>query len=300
MPHDHDHPAPQYNTVFAVGVGLNVVYVAAEATFGWWGNSLALLADAGHNLSDVLGLLLAWGAYLLTRIEPSQQRTYGWRSTSILAAVFNGLLLLVAVGGIAWEAVRRFADPQPVVGLTVIAIAALGVVINTATALLFVAGRHGDLNIKGAFLHMAADAAVSLGVVLAGIAIYFTGAPWIDPLTSLVVAAIILLGTWGLLRDATNLALHAVPPEIDMAKVSDFLQALPGVTHVHDLHVWAMSTTETALTAHLVKPELENDDTLLAEAADRLNHDFGIHHVTLQIERDADNARCKQIDPAKI
>lgn len=299
MPHDHDHPAPQYNTVFAVGVGLNVVYVAAEATFGWWVNSLALLADAGHNLSDVLGLLLAWGAYLLTRIEPSQQRTYGWRSTSILAAVFNGLLL-VAVGGIAWEAVRRFADPQPVGGLTVIAVAALGVVINTATALLFMAGRHGDLNIKGAFLHMAADAAVSLGVVLAGVAIYFTHAPWIDPLTSLAVAAIILFGTWGLMRDATNLALHAVPPGIDMEKVDDLLQSLPGVTHVHDLHVWAMSTTETALTAHLVKPNVENDDRLLAEAAERLKHDFGIQHVTLQIERDADNARCKQIDPAEI
>lgn len=300
MTHHHESDAPQYNKAFAIGVGLNVAYVAAEAGFGWWVNSLALLADAGHNLSDVLGLLLAWGAYLLARLGPTERRTYGWRSTSIFAAVVNGLLLLVAVGGIAWEAVRRFSEPQPVGGMTVIAVAALGVVINTATALLFMAGRRGDLNIRGAFLHMAADAAVSLGVVVAGIAIHFSGALWIDPLTSLLIAAVILAGTWGLLRDATNLALHAVPREIDLAKVQETLESLPGVVQVHDLHVWAMSTTETALTAHLVKPQVENDDELLAGASHRLLHDFRIAHVTLQIERDAEEARCAQFEASRV
>lgn len=294
MPHSHDHGPANHNRAFALGVAMNVAYIVVEVVFGVLVNSLALLADAGHNLSDVLGLLVAWGAFYLSRLKPTSRRTYGWRSSSILAALANALILLVAIGGIIWEAIRRFAEPQAVTGTTMIWVAGVGVVINTATALLFLKGRKEDLNIKGAFLHMAADAGVSLGVVAAGTAIYLTGRSWIDPATSLAIAAVILIGTWGLLRDSVDLVLHAVPRDIDMGEVRDYLLRLPGVEHVHDLHVWAMSTTETALTAHLVKSEMDNEDALLADASHELHDQFGIEHVTIQIERNAEAARCRQ------
>jgi cobalt-zinc-cadmium efflux system protein len=290
----HHHPPANYNRAFAIGIGLNVAYIVVEVVFGLLVNSLALLADAGHNASDVLGLVLAWGAHLLMRVTPTDRRTYGWRSSSILAALFNALILLIAVGGIAWEAIRRFGQPQPIDAATVMWVAGVGVVINTATALLFFKGRKGDLNIKGAYLHMAADAAVSAGVVVAGLAIYATGQAWIDPLTSLVVATVIFIGTWDLFRESVHLALHGVPNQIDSGEVRQCLLEFPGVESVHDLHIWAMSTTETALTAHLVKPSIENDDELLAEASHELHERFHIEHVTLQVERCADAARCRQ------
>lgn len=300
MPHSHPHGPANYNRAFALGVTFNVAYIVLEVVFGVLVNSLALLADAGHNLSDVLGLLLAWGAYYLSQIRPTERRTYGWRSSSILAALFNALILLMAIGAIAWEAIRRFAEPQPTVGGTLMWVAGVGVVVNMATALLFLKGRHTDLNIKGAFLHMAADAGISLGVVLAGMGIYLTGLPWIDPVTSLVVGAIIFVGTWGLLRESVDLVLQAVPRRIDLQRVRDYLESLPGIDHVHDLHVWAMSTTETALTAHLVKPGIEHEDPLLAEASHGLLERFGIQHATLQIERDVSVVRCRQAPPEAV
>lgn len=274
-----------YNRAFGIGILLNVAFVVFEAAFGIFSDSLALLADAGHNLGDVLGLVLAWGAHLLSTRDRSHRRTYGWKSTTILAALINAVVLLVALGGIAWEAIRRLGHPQPVAGTTVIYVAALGVVINTATALLFVAAREKDLNIRGAFLHMAADAGVSLGVVVAGIVILATGWTWIDPVVSLAIAAIILFGTWRLLVDSLNLILQAVPAGIDPQAVADYLLSIPGVEAVHDLHIWAMSTTETALTAHVVKPGLEDDDDMLMRLRAELNERFGIEHVTLQVER---------------
>ena len=299
MPHSHDHAHGQanYNRSFAIGVGLNVAYVAVEATFGFLVGSLALLADAGHNLSDVIGLLLAWGAAYLGTLPPTERRTYGWRSSSILAALGNALILLVAVGAIAWEAIRRFWEPQPVAGTTVMWVAGIGVLINTITALLFLSGRKKDLNVRGAFLHMAADAAVSVGVVLAGLAILQTGRQWIDPAVSLVVALVIFIGTWGLLRDSFNLALQAVPGHIDLAEVRDYLRSLPEIDDVHDLHVWAMSTTETALTAHLIKPDARNDDELLARICRELHDRFGIEHTTLQLERSPTANVCRQAQP---
>jgi cobalt-zinc-cadmium efflux system protein len=298
--HDHAHVPADYNRIFAVGVGLNVAYVAVEAVFGLLVGSLALLADAGHNLSDVIGLLLAWGAAYLSTFPPTQRHTYGLRSSSILAALGNALILLVAVGGIAWEAIRRFWEPQPVTGMTLMWVAGVGVVINTLTALLFLKGRREDLNVKGAFLHMAADAGVSLGVVLAGLAILLTGRAWIDPAVSLLVALVIFLGTWGLLRDAFNLALHAVPAHVDLKEVREYLLALPGVDGVHDLHVWAMSTTETALTAHLIKPDARNDDELLARVCRELHDRFGIEHMTVQLERSSEANACRLAQPGAV
>jgi cobalt-zinc-cadmium efflux system protein len=294
MTHSHDRSPANYNTAFGLGVALNVGYVACEAVFGLLNNSLSLLADAGHNLSDVLGLLLAWGGYALSKFGPSERRTYGWRGSTILAALFNALLLLAAIGGIVWEAVRRVRDPQPVPGLIVMWVAAVGVAVNAATALLFMAGRKEDLNIRGAFLHMAADAGVSLGVVIAGLLISRTGLAWIDPVTSLLIAAVVFVGTWGLLRDSVNLAMQAVPEGIDLGEVRAYLAGLPGVSEVHDLHVWAMSTTETALTAHLVKHDPVGDDDLLAAAAAALHDRFGIEHTTIQIERDTFPYECPQ------
>jgi len=284
MTHDHSN---RYDRAFAVAVALNLVFVATEAAFGALAHSLALLADAGHNLSDVAGLLLAWGAVVLARRAPTQRRTYGWRGSSILAALANAVLLLIAVGAIAWEAVGRFARPEPVAAGTVIGVAAVGIVINAATAMLFFAGRKGDVNLRGAFLHMAADAGVSLGVVVAGFIIAATGWTWVDPVVSFGIAAIITIGTWGLLRESVNLALHAVPEGVDPAAVIDHLAGLEGVTAVHDLHIWPMSTTEVALTAHLVRPEVANDDALLARICEELHARFGIEHVTIQVERDA-------------
>ncbi len=295
----HSHAPKDFGAAFAIGTALNLGFVVVQVVFGLFAHSLALLADAGHNLGDVFGLLLAWWASHLVKSIPTERRTYGLGRSSILAALANAVFLLVAVGGITWEAVRRFHDPTPVAGGTVICVAALGIAINTATALLFMAGRKGDLNVKGAFLHMAADAAVSAGVVVAGIAIFYTGWHWLDPVTSLLINAIIVWGTWGLLRDATNLALDAVPSGIDTAAVRSYLEKLPEVVAVHDLHIWALSTTQTALTVHLVKPDAEIDDGLLARVYDELRENFGIAHATIQLER-GDAAHPCLLAPAHV
>lgn len=273
---------------------LNLGFVVVEAVFGIVGESLALLADAGHNLGDVLGLLLAWGASVLAKQPTTTLRTYGLRRATILASLLSAILLLVALGGIAWEAIQRIVNPVDVDGPVVIAVAGVGFVINAATAMLFMKGQHDDLNIRGAFLHMAADAAVSLGVVVAGIVIMATGWSWVDPATSLLVAAIILIGTWGLLRDSANLAVDAVPRHIDPDLVRGYLESLPGVTEVHDLHIWALSTTSTALTIHIVIPTVGDDDDFIRETTDQLHTRFGIDHSTIQIERGGlDHAYCE-------
>lgn len=285
--HGHGHSHGQggnFDRAFKLGIGLNLVFVALEAVFGWISGSLALLADAGHNLSDVMGLALAWGAHALARRPATLRRTYGFRRATILASLASALLLLVALGAITFEAVGRFREPAPVESGTIILVAAVGVVINTATALLFMRGQKGDLNIRGAFLHMAADAGVSLGVVLAGLGIRATGWSWLDPAVSLAIVAVILVGTWGLLRDSTALAMDAVPPDIDAEAVKSFLQERPGVEEVHDLHIWAMSTTEAALTAHLVMPGGTPGADFLEEVSREIHERFDIHHTTIQIE----------------
>ena len=292
--HGHAHAAPSPTRAFAIGVGLNLAFVVAEVVYGLAANSLALLADAGHNLSDVVGLLLAWGAARLARVAPTPRRTYGWRRASILAALANAVVLLVAVGGIAWEAVQRVRHPEPVAGLTVIWVAAAGVVVNAASALLFAAGRARDLNLRGAFLHLAADAAVSLGVVVAGLVILRTGWQWLDPAVSLLVAVVITAGTWGLLRESVNLSMDAVPAGIDPAAVAHFLAGQPGVQSLHDLHIWAMSTTENALTVHLVMPPAPSNDAFLRDLEHELHERFGIEHTTVQIERGDDGIECRQ------
>lgn len=281
----HSHAPASFGRAFAIGTALNLAFVGAEALFGLRAHSMALLADAGHNLSDVLGLLLAWGGAVLARRGPTAKRTYGLRSTTILAALANAMLLLLAIGAIAWEAVRRFDHPEPVVAGTMAWVAAVGIAVNTATALLFMRGRKSDLNIRGAYLHMAADAAVSAGVVVAGLAIGVTGWLWLDPVISLVIVVVIALGTWRLLRDSVDLALHAVPSHIDRGGVEEYLAGLPGVIAVHDLHIWAMSTTDTALTAHVIRPEVCDDDALLLDVSRTLRERFGIAHPTVQIER---------------
>lgn len=295
----HHHGPARYDRAFAIGIALNLGFVVVEAAFGVLAGSLALVADAGHNLSDVLGLLLAWGAAWLSRRRPTATHTYGLRRSSILAALANAAVLLVACGAIAWEAVRRFAEPESVAGMTVVVVALIGIAINTGTALLFMRGRAHDINIQGAFLHMVADAAVSAGVVVAALAIMGTGALWIDPVVSLVIAAVIVGGTWGLLRDSLNMALDAVPRRIDLAKVEAYLAGLPDVVAVHDLHVWAISTTEIALTAHLVRPGTGPDDALLAEAARELQRRFGIGHATFQVEH-GDAAHPCRLAPADV
>ncbi|WP_111497612.1 MULTISPECIES: cation diffusion facilitator family transporter [Marinobacter] len=285
--HAHAHGV-SYNRAFAIGIVLNTVFVVVEAVYGVLADSMALLADAGHNLSDVLGLVLAWGAAWLAQREATKWRTYGMKKTTILAALVNALVLMVAIGGIAWESIRRFAEPSEVAGMTVIVVALIGVVINAATMMLFMAGQKDDLNIRGAFLHMAADAGVSLGVAVAGLAILWTGQTWIDPVVSLAIVVVILIGTWGLLKESLNLSLDAVPAGIDPDEVREMLQDLPGVEGVHHVHIWGMSTTENALTAHLVKPDPASDDALLEKLEHRLRHDFNISHVTIQWERDRD------------
>jgi cobalt-zinc-cadmium efflux system protein len=282
--HGHSHGPASFDRAFAIGTVLNVGIVVSELIFGYFANSLALIADAAHNVSDVAGLLLAWGAAWLSRRGPTAERTYGYRRASILAALGNAALLLVATGGIAVEAIRRFAEPQQLEAGTVIWVAALAIVLNGAVALMFMRGRHDDLNIKGAFLHMLGDAAVSFGVVLAAVLILWTGWLWIDPAISLGIAMFVLWASWGLARSSVNLALDAVPENVDREKVEAYLNSLPGVTEVHDLHIWAMSTTETALTVHLVRPNAGLDDGFIAAACERLDRDFKIHHATLQIE----------------
>ena len=275
---------------FAIGVGLNGLFVVAEAAAGLWTGSLALLADAGHNLSDVLALLLAWGAAALARRAPTDRRTYGLRKGTILASLANAVLLMVAVGAIVSESVHRLAAPAPVDTGLVMLTAGLGVVLNTATALLFFQGRHGDLNVRGAFLHMAGDAAVSLAVVLGAFSMARTGWLWVDPALSIAIAAFILFASWGLLKESMNLALDAAPKGIDVAEVRDWLCAQPGVVEVHDLHIWAMSTTETALTAHLIRPANGDADAFLHQTCEGLARRFRIGHSTLQVETDPAHA----------
>jgi cobalt-zinc-cadmium efflux system protein len=292
----HSHAPDSFGVAFAAGALLNAAFVVAELIFGYTANSLALISDAVHNLSDVVALLLAWGGMWLAAKRPTQTHTYGYRRASILAALFNAGLLLVAVGGIAVEAVNRLREPAPVASSTVIWVAALGILVNGGTALMFARGRHGDLNVRGAYLHMAADAGVSLGVVAAALVIMVTGWLWVDPAISLCIAAIVLASGWGLARDSLNLALDAVPRGIELMEVRDYLAELDGVVEVHDLHIWAMSTNETALTAHLVRPG-GHDDAFLHFVCEGLSHRFKIHHATLQVEANGDACR---LAPAEL
>jgi cobalt-zinc-cadmium efflux system protein len=281
--HSHVHTA-SYNRAFVIGIALNVAFVLVEAFYGWRADSLALLSDAGHNLSDVLGLLMAWGGFYLARLRPDQKHTYGWGRATIMAALFNALILLIATGGIVWEAISRFSHPVPIQGGIVMLVAGVGVVINGITAWMFMSGNRDDLNLRGAFLHMAADALVSLGVVIAGALFIWTGWAWLDPSISLVIAVVILFGTWDLLRQSVHLSLDGVPASVELHSVRSYLSALPGVSDVHDLHVWAMSTSETALTVHLVMFGGHPGDDFLNRVAEALHHDFAIEHTTIQIK----------------
>lgn len=283
--HGHSHAPDDFGRAFAIGIALNTIYVGIEAGYGFVIGSMALLADAGHNLSDILGLIIAWAGATLAKRPASKRFTFGLRGSSILAALFNAVLLLVAVGLIAQEAIQRIVYPQSVAGGTIIVVAAIGILINGATAMLFARGRKGDINIRGAYLHMAADAAVSAGVVIAGGVILWTGATWVDPVTSLVIGLVILLSTWSLLRDAVLMSLAAVPAHIDTDEVEAELQAMDGVAQVHHLHIWNMSTTETALTAHIVMPGGHPGDAFLTALQERLHARFHIGHSTIQIER---------------
>jgi cobalt-zinc-cadmium efflux system protein len=288
--HSHEHTPSSYGGAFAIGIALNLAYVGGEAIAGIFSGSLALLADAGHNLADVLGLALSWGAAVLGRRQPSGRFTYGLRSSSILAALANAIILLVVTGGIAWEAIWRISHPVQVASGVIVVIAAIGIFVNGGTALLFSSGA-GDLNVKSAFFHLAADALVTAGVVAAGIVIGLTNWLWLDPVVSLVVSAVIVVGTWGLLKSAIGLALDAVPEGLDIAAVRAHLLALSGVAGLHDLHIWGMSTTETALTCHLIMPDGHPGDAVLNEMAQQLHHRFGIQHATIQIElADSDEA----------
>ena len=282
--HAHGHAPRDFGFTFAVVTALNVALVALQIVFGIVANSVALIADAGHNFGDVLGLLLAWGAHVMARAAPTSRYTYGFRSASILAAIANAVILLVATGAIAWEAIKRFSEPDEVAGTTVMIVAGIGIVINGVSAWLLMAGQAGDLNIRGAFLHLVADAMVSVGVVVAGGLILLTGWHWIDPAASLAISAVIVWGTWGLLRDSVGMSMAAVPPQIDPAAVRSLLERCPDVASVHDLHIWPMSTTETALTCHLVMPSGHPGDAMLAQLAVKLREHFGIQHATIQVE----------------
>lgn len=293
--HGHHHTPASFDRAFAIGIALNLGFVGVEAFYGWQVDSLALLADAGHNLSDVAGLVLAWGGALAGRLRPDARHTYGWQRGSILAAFANAVLLLLAMGALVWEALQRLVDPNPQAGaegLTIMGVAAVGIVINTATALLFMRGREHDLNIRGAFLHMAADALVSAGVVLAGALTLWKGWVWLDPVVSLLIAGVIVWGTWRLLRQSLHLLFDGVPDQVDPQAVHASLNGLPGVHRVHDLHIWAMGSSQVALTAHLVVAELPGDDRFLREATRRLQEGFGIAHVTLQLVREPFTASC--------
>ena len=291
--HGHHHITPtDHGQAFAIAVALNLGFVGIEAAYAVVAHSTALMADAGHNLSDVLGLLMAWGAAVLARRRPTQRFTYGLRSTSILAALANAALLLVACGAIGWEAVLRFSAPPVVAGTTVAVVAAVGIVVNGVSAWLFMRGSQHDLNIRGAYLHMAADAVVSLGVVVGGVLIVWTGWYWLDAVISLAIVSVIVVGTWGLLKDSVRLALSGVPQHIDSGSVERFLQEVPGVQGIHDLHIWGISTTETAMTAHLVMPEGSSDDGVLRDLVTAMRERFNIHHSTFQVERGTMACEC--------
>ncbi|BAI71900.1 cation efflux system protein [Azospirillum sp. B510] len=293
----HHHGPARYDRSFALGALLNIGFVGVEAAYGLVANSTALLADAGHNLSDVMGLLLAWAAAWAGRRIPRGRYTYGFGNASILASLLNAMILLIAVGAILLEASGRLATPEPVGETTVMVVATIGIVINAWTAWLFMAGQKTDINLRGAYLHMAADAAVSLGVVMAALAIRLTGWLWLDPATSVVIALVIVAGTWGLLKESVRLAMNAVPDGIDRAAVERYLAGLPGVAAVHDLHIWPISTTEAALTAHLVRPGMDQDDALLAEISTALKDRFAIGHATIQMEHDGS---CCRLAPADV
>ena len=290
--HAHHHAPANFDRAFAIGISANIAFVAIEAFFGWRVNSLALLADAGHNLGDVAGLVLAWGAAFAGRLRPGARYTYGWKRASILAAFANAVLLLVAMGSLAWEAIGRLHAPEPMQGITVMVVAGIGIAVNLGTALLFMRGRENDINIQGAFIHMAGDALVSLGVVVAGGLSLWFGWAWLDPVTSLAIAAVIVIGTWGLLRESMHLALNAVPPHIDLSAVAGYLRELPGVTDIHDLHIWGMSTTESALTVHLVMPNGYPGDGVIDNITQVLTQRFSVHHSTLQIEQGTTQHAC--------
>jgi cobalt-zinc-cadmium efflux system protein len=290
--HDHHHAPARFDAAFAIGVALNGGFVIAEVVFGLAANSMALLSDAAHNFGDVLGLLLAWGAAWLARRPPSAQRTYGWGRSSVLAALVNAMVLLIGVGAIGVEAIQRLLAPEPVAETTVMVVAAIGIFINGGSALLFMRGREGDLNLRAQFTHLAADAVISAGVVVAALAIQLTGWLWLDPVASLVIGIVIAVATWGLLRDSVDLAMDAVPGGVVRADVQDFLAGQPGVVEVHDLHIWGLSTTDTALTAHLVC-DGNDGDRRLHDLHEALQHRFGIGHATLQIETDTDAALCR-------
>ncbi|MCA1410155.1 cation transporter [Bradyrhizobium sp. NBAIM20] len=286
--HGHVHAPANFGKAFALGITLNTALVVAEAVYGYIGNSTALLADAGHNLSDVLGLVIAWGASIAARRAPKGRFTYGFRASTILAALANAVFLLVATGAIGWEAILRLREPEPVAGVTVMVVAGIGILINGFTALLFAGGRKDDINIEGAYLHMAADAAVSLGVVVSAALIIWTGWLWLDPITSLIICATILWSTTSLLRGSIDMSMAAAPKGTDLAAIRAFLLARPGVSAIHDLHVWPISTTETALTCHLVMPA-GSDDAFLMQTTELLRTSFRIGHTTLQVETHPDN-----------
>ncbi|KAF0165961.1 MAG: cation efflux protein [Rhodocyclaceae bacterium] len=292
--HSHHHGPAAFSRAFAIGIALNIGFVAVEAFYGWRVGSLALLADAGHNLSDVAGLVLAWGAALAAGRLPDHRHTYGWQRASILAAFANAVLLLVAMGSLLWEAAHRLQSPAPTDGITIMTVAAIGVLVNGATAALFMAGSKSDMNIRGAFLHMTADALVSLGVVAAGALYLWTGWAWLDPVTSMAIALVIIAGTWGLFRQSLHLLFDGVPESVVLAEVDDLLRVLPGVDDVHDLHVWAMSTTGIALTAHLVMPGGHPGDAFLEHIAETLHDRFHITHPTIQIELNGLDHGCAQ------
>lgn len=295
--HGHHHHAPaRHDKAFALGIALNLGFVAIEGWYGWQIDSLALLADAGHNLSDVAGLVLAWGGALAGRLRPDARHTWGWQRASVLAAFINALLLLVAMGALSWEAVQRLNSPVPTAGWTMMAVAGVGIVINTATALLFMRGSQGDLNLRGAFLHMAADALVSAGVVLAGALALWQGWAWLDPVVSLLIALVIVVGTWDLFRQSLHLLFDGVPASVDLKAVHALLRGQPGVQRVQDLHVWAMGTSQVALSAHLVMAEGAGGDAFLQSATEALRQRFKISHVTLQLMRQPFGPSCLQLE----
>lgn len=292
MSHDHNHKIGNYNHAFAIGVMLNLLFVAVEITAGFFADSLALIADAGHNMSDVVSLLLAWGASVLATKAATEKRTYGFRKATVMASLASSILLLVALGSIVWEAIGRFVHPEPVEGFTVIVVAAIGVAVNGITALLFVKGQAHDLNVRGAFLHMAADAGVSLGVVVAGFLMLLKGWLWVDPMVTLVIVAVIFVGTWNLLRDSVNYAMDAVPKNMDIVSIKQYLMHLDKVSCIHDLHVWPMSTSEVALTVHIVVDDTQVDNKFLSEIQEHLHDHFDIEHATIQIETSTMTNQC--------
>jgi cobalt-zinc-cadmium efflux system protein len=298
--HSHSHTPKNYNLAFAIGISLNIIFVLIEASYGVIADSLALIADAWHNLSDVVSLLLAWGANYLASRPATDKRTYGLRRATIMASLLSAILLLFALGGIAWEALERLFEPSPANGLVIIVVAAIGVVINTATALLFVSGQKHDLNIRGAYLHMAADAGVSMGVVFAGVAIMFTGWLWLDPLISLFIVLVVLVGTWNLLKDSLNLSIDAVPKGVRVSEVRAYLRGLDGVSEIHDLHIWALSTRQNALSVHIIRRDEKLDNDFLHVIQEHLHHHFNISHVTVQVESEKGKNRCSLNHPECI